>query len=190
MPLFITDSNNVFGMSVQEAGLYNVKVIKAQVTTTKGRGLQMLTLDVEVIDGKYKGGQIRFQNLVWDDEDQEHLETSVKRFNTLVMAVGVQDGVAIDSLNQIAQGIQNKQLSVDVAWGDPNNKGQVYLEIRGYHPVNPDGSQPNGVKRPNAGQVSPVNNQPQISNSFPNHSNDPFTNSKETIDVKDSDLPF
>ena len=47
MPLFITDSNNVLGASVQEAGLYNVKIVKAEVGKT-GRGQQKITLDYEI----------------------------------------------------------------------------------------------------------------------------------------------
>ncbi|RRG03941.1 MAG: DUF669 domain-containing protein [Lactobacillus sp.] len=189
MSLFTVDSNNVFGMSVQEAGTYNVKVVKVQTTTTKGRGLPMLTLDVEVIDGKYKGGQIRYQNLVWDSSDEEHLETSIKRFNTFLVALGVKDGARVDSIGQIAKAAQNSQLSVETEWGEPNNSGQVYLQVRGYHPLNPDGSQPNGVKRPNAGQNPSRSISNNTSNQEIKHSTDSF-GKDDGINISDSDLPF
>lgn len=190
MSLFTVDSNNVFGMSVQEAGTYNVKVVKVQTTTTKGRGLPMLTLDVEVIDGKYKGGQIRYQNLVWDSSDEEHLETSIKRFNTFLVALGVKDGARVDSIGQIAKAAQNSQLSVETEWGEPNNSGQVYLQVRGYHPLNPDGSQPNGVKRPSTNQASSTNSNSRNSDPSPKSNNGPFPKDNDSINVSDDDLPF
>ncbi|MCT3390351.1 DUF669 domain-containing protein [Lentilactobacillus hilgardii] len=188
--LFTVDSNNVFGTTIQEAGRYNVRVTDVQNTKSKGRGLPMLVVTFEVTDGKYKGGQIRYHNMVWDNEDQEHLKTSVKRFNTFLVALGVRDGSTVESLDQIAQAARGNELSVDTQWGQPNNNGQVYLEVRTYHRKNPDGSQPNGVKRPNAGQPSTTTNSNSNSNPFPKTNNDPFAKSNDTIDVTDNQLPF
>ncbi|AUV71623.1 DUF669 domain-containing protein [Lactiplantibacillus plantarum] len=181
MSLFTVDSNNVFGVGVQEAGKYNVKIVKAEVGTT-GRGQQKLTLDYEVVDGKYKGGQIRYQVMTWDDE-QDHFDMTVKRFNTFLVAVGVKDGAPIDTLNQIANGVVNRTLAVDAEWGDPNSKGNVYLQVYGYHKVDPEGSKPNGVKRPNGNTTNtPANTQPANTSTYDNNG--------DQIDISDDDLPF
>ncbi|MQN23663.1 DUF669 domain-containing protein [Lentilactobacillus buchneri] len=187
MPLFITDSNNVLGASVQEAGLYNVKIVKAEVGKT-GRGQQKITLDYEIIDGKYQGATIPYQTLTWNDEDSNSLKKSQRRFNTLVVALGATNGTPIDSLQSIVNSAVGKTLSVDTEWGQPNNKGNIYLNAYNYHPVNPDGSQPNGVKRPQSNsQGSSSSNEKSL------EQNDPFANSKganDAINVSDDDLPF
>ncbi|MFS1046818.1 DUF669 domain-containing protein, partial [Enterococcus faecium] len=51
-----------------------------------------------VIDGKYKGGKILYDNIVWDNND---VEFSTKRFNTILTALGVPDGTPIDSIQQL-----------------------------------------------------------------------------------------
>lgn len=186
MPLFITDSNNVLGASVQEAGLNNVKIVKAEVGKT-GRGQQKITLDYEIIDGKYQGATIPYQTLTWNDEDSDHLKKSQRRFNTLVVALGATNGTPIDSLQSIVNVAVGKTLSVDTEWGKPNDKGNIYLNAYNYHPVNPDGSQPNGVKRPITGKTS---DKPATGKPLPNDNDDPFANSNDSVDVKDDDLPF
>lgn len=173
-------------MSVQEAGLYNVKIVKAEVGKT-GRGQEKITLDYEVIDGKYQGATIPYQTLTWNDEDTNSLKKTRRRFNTLVVALGATDGTPINSLQSIVNAAVGQTLSVDTEWGKPNDKGKIYLNAYNYHPVNPDGSQPNGVKRPNAGQTS---SKPTISSPLPSDNDDPFANSNDTVDVKDDDLPF
>lgn len=188
MSLFTVDSNNVFGVGVQEAGKYNVKIVKAEVGTT-GRGQQKLTLDYEVVDGKYKGGQIRYQVMTWDD-DQAHIEVTIKRFNTFVVALGVKDGAPIDRLDQIAKAALNRELSVDTEWAEPNSKGNIYLQVRGYHKTDPNGSQPNGVTRTGEGQGNRQNS--AVNSSTANNSNtaDPFANAGGQVDITDDDLPF
>lgn len=178
MPLFTVDSNNVFGIGVQEAGKYNVKVVKAETGTT-GRGQDKLTLDYEVVDGKYKGGQIRYQVMTWDD-DAEHIEMTIKRFNSFVIAFGAKDGTAINSLSDIAKAAFNRELSVDAGWGEPNNRGNVYLQVNGYHALDPEGSQPNGIKRPNGNQSSPTTS----------NNAQPAGTSGDQIEISDDDLPF
>lgn len=183
MAWLTVNSKNVFGASVQEAGTYNVKIVRSEVNKS-GRGNQYISIDYQVLDGKYKGGEIRYQNLTWDDND---IETSQKRFNTLLTAIGIPDGTDVPSIEACANGLIGKQLSIDVNWAEPNNKGNIYLEVRGYHKLSQEGSQPNGVKRPNTGQASTgkSSNAP-----LPSDSDDPFANSNDTVDVKDSDLPF
>jgi len=194
MSLFTTDSNNVFGTGVQEAGSYNVKIVKAEAGKAKNSGRETLTLDYQVLDGKYQGGEIRYQTMTWIDDDSEKLKQSIRRFNTLVVALGVGDGVTIESIPQLAKSVLNKELTVDVDWGDPNNKGNVYLEVRGYHLLDPEGSKPNGIKR------SDSQSNKQHNGGFNNASTgtpttptaDPFagSGSGDTVDISDSDLPF
>lgn len=181
MILFTVNSNNVFGMGVAEAGTYNVKIARASLNTS-AKGNDYISMDYEVLDGKYKGGQIRYQNVTWDTSD---IEASTKRFNTIVVAVGVPDGTEIPSLDKLAQALLNKTLSIDVDWGEPNSKGNIYLEVRGYHAINSEGSKPNGIERPSANLQSMIRN-----TSVSNSSNDPFKGGSEPIDISDDDLPF
>ncbi len=186
MSLFTVDSNNTFGRNVEEAGTYNVKIVRSEATTAKS-GNSMVTVDYEVIDGKYQGGQIRYQNLVWNAEDSHSKEISIKRFNTFVVALGAKDGQEINNLQQIADSALGKELSVDTEWGDPNYNGQVYLQVRGYHLVNPDGSKPNGVRRPNSSQTESTNKQPVGAGTT---NKPPFSGNVDSIEISDDDLPF
>lgn len=114
---------------------------------------------------------------------------SIKRFNTFLVALGVKDGSTVENLGQIAQAAKGNTLAVETQWGQPNNNGQVYLEVRSYHRKNSDGSQPNGVKRPNAGQTN-VTNGNSNSNPFPKTNSDPFSKKNDSIEVTDDQLPF
>lgn len=154
---FTTNSNNIFngGTFVEEAGTYNVKIVKAVATHTNSTGNEMLQLDYEVIDGKYAGGQVRFDNQVWNEANEESYNNSVRRFNTLAWAVGAQDGLQIPSMQVFAQSLLNKTLAIEVKWSDqPNSKGYYNLQVT-RHLQKLDGeSQPNGVKRPDSNQES------------------------------------
>lgn len=197
MSLFTVDSNNTFGNGVAEAGKYNVKIVKADSNQAQSTGNTYISIDYQVLDGKYKGGEIRYQSLTWDNNN---VEMSVKRFNTLAVAIGVKDGVQIDSVAQFAKAIVGKVLSINVDWGEPNNKGNIYLTVRGYGKLDENGSQPNGVKRPsNKPQASP-----DIVDSFNNavkgmgqpqpkgdpFASNPFANNGDAVDISDDDLPF
>ncbi|WP_143463749.1 DUF669 domain-containing protein [Levilactobacillus enshiensis] len=186
MSLFTTDSNNVFGTGVQEAGSYNVQIIKAEAGKANS-GREKLTLDYQVLDGKYAGGEIRYQTMTWINDDNEKLKQSIRRFNTLVVALGVGDGVKIESIPQLAKSVLNKKLTVDVDWAEPNNKGNVYLEVRGYHLLDPEGSKPNGVRRPNESQPSGKGKGTAAPSAT---SSDPFANTGDSIDISEDDLPF
>lgn len=154
---FTTNSKNIFngGTFVEEAGTYNVKIVKAVATRTKSTGNEMLQLDYEVIDGKYAGGQVRFDNQVWNETNEENYNNSVRRFNTLAWAVGVQDGLQIPNMQVFAQSLLNKTLAIEVKWSDqPNSKGYYNLQVS-RHLQKLDGeSQPNGVKSPDSNQGS------------------------------------
>lgn len=182
MAWLTVNSKNVFGASVQEAGTYNVKIVRSEVNKS-GRGNQYISIDYQVLDGKYKGGEIRYQNLTWDDND---IETSQKRFNTMLVAIGIPDGTDIPSIEACAKGILGKRLSIDVNWAEPNSKGNIYLEVRGYHKFSQEGSKPNGVKRPNTSQAPASQSNGA---SLPSDNDDPFT-SNDSIDVTDDALAF
>lgn len=148
MALFTADSKNVFGQTVEEAGVYNVVVApSSQFTTSKQSGKPMAVFDYEVVDGKYAGGQIRFDNEVWDDSTQEKANQSAKRFSTIAVALGAADGTSFDSIEQfMSQAVGNK-LAVSVDWESVQN-GKTYLAVKGYRPFMPNGSKPNGSMRP------------------------------------------
>lgn len=150
MALFITDSNNVLGKYVEEAGQYNVKVADSSITKNSKSHKPMLVLDYEVVDGKYKGGLIRYDNMVWDDSDQSHEDMSIRRFNTFTSAMGVPDGTKIDSLQQLLSASIGHELSVVVDWEQAQN-GNWYLVVQRQAKVLDGGSKPNGKKRPEEG---------------------------------------
>lgn len=183
MAWLTVDSNNVLGSMVEEAGTYNVQITRADVSKS-GRGNQYISIDYQVLDGTYKGAEVRFQNVTWTNDDPE---ASKKRFNTILVAVGVPDGTDVESIEQCAQGLLGKKLTIDVDWADPNSRGKIYLQVRSYHKLSQDPSKPNGVKRPNAGQTS---DKPATGTPLPNDNDDPFANSNDSVDVKDDDLPF
>lgn len=176
MALFNVDSNNTFGgIFVEEAGHYNVKVLpSSKYSKTKTTGNEMLTLDYEVLDGKYAGGQIRFNNVVWTPDN---VELSIKRFNTLLVAADVPDGTTINSIEDILRGIIGKTLNVNTEWQQSDYSGKWNLNVKGYDKVDHTGSKPNGETRPND------NSQPQ------NKQSQPF-NSGNEIDFNEDNLPF
>lgn len=168
---FTTNSKNIFNgrTFVAEAGTYNVKIVKAIATRANSTGNEMLQLDYEVIDGKYAGGQVRFDNQVWNEATEESYNNSVRRFNTLAWAVGVQDGLQIPSMKSFAQSLLNKVLAIEVKWSDqPNSKGYYNLEVTRHLPKLNGESQPNGVKRPdsNQGPTGSLNNQNGFGSSY------------------------
>lgn len=184
MAWLTVDSNNVLGSMVEEAGTYNVQITRADVSKS-GRGNQYISIDYQVLDGTYKGAEVRFQNVTWTNDDPE---ASKKRFNTILVAVGVPDGTDVESIEQCAQGLLGKKLTIDVDWADPNSRGKIYLQVRSYHKLSQDPSKSNGVKRPQSNsQGSSSSNEKSL------EQNDPFANSKganDAINVSDDDLPF
>lgn len=181
MSLFTVDSNNVFSGGIAEAGKYNVQIVKT-MNKVSGRNNQYVTIDYEVLDGKYKGSQIKFQNVTWDNDD---VENSTKRFNTIAVAIGAKDGAVIESVAQFANAIKGKKLSIDIDWEKPNSKGKVYLGVKGYGPLDPDGSKPNGIKRPGENSTS-QSTTPKVKTP----KNDPFAKNGEQITIDDDSLPF
>jgi len=157
MALFTADSKNVFGQTVEEAGTYNVVVApSSQFTNSKQTGKPMAVFDYEVIDGKYAGGQIRFDNEVWDGSTKEKADQSAKRFSTIAVALGAADGTAFDSVEQFVSQAVGNRLAVNVDWETGQN-GKTYLVVRGYQAFMPDGSKPNGKMRPQGQATTPSN---------------------------------
>ncbi|KRL81778.1 DUF669 domain-containing protein [Ligilactobacillus equi] len=216
--LFKVDSTNTFGefVAVEEAGSYNVRISNAELKTSHA-GNSMLVVDYEVTDGKYQGGTIRFDHIVWSDYNEEALNLSIKRFNTLLVATGVNDGTEINSLDAVARGLVGRELGITVDWDtEPNNKGRYNLRVKARFAKMASGSKPNGKREPNQ---APTNSATAMVNGFnqsrqqqaptqngwgsPNQgapTNQSFnqspTNSAtrmgkgEQVDIQDDDLPF
>lgn len=196
------DENNTYGKRVEEAGAYNVRVLPTSVSKTSSTGKEMLTLNYEVLDGKYAGGQIRFDNIVWDDTTPEKEESSIKRFNTLMVAAGVPNGSNIPSLEMMIKALTTKYntMNVTVEWAGPNEKGYYNLSVQSHKPKDPDGSKPNGVFQPsndNSGNNAFGNTTSNtavdkaaasLPDSFGTPASDPFANAGQVI--SDDDLPF
>jgi hypothetical protein len=126
MTLFVVDSQNVFGKSVGEAGSYNVKILSdSEYKKTQQTQEDMAVLNYEVIDGKYTGGKVLYDNLVWKNDN---VEMSVKRFNTVLAAIGVPDGTEIESVQQLVQALKGKQLNITVDWEQSDFKWEMELK--------------------------------------------------------------
>lgn len=152
MTLFITDSKNVFGKSVSEAGSYIVRILEdSEHKLTNNTFNDMAVLNYEVVDGKYAGGKILYNNIVWDKKD---VELSAKRFNTLLAAIGVPDGTPIQSIEQLVEAVKNRKLNITVEWKQSDYNKKWNLEVKSYKPTDPEGSKPNGVERPSEQQMN------------------------------------
>lgn len=193
------DENNVLGRRVEEAGTYNVRLLPTSELKTSSTGKEMLVLNYEVLDGKYAGGTIRFDNVVYDDTTPEKEEQSLKRFNTLLVVAGVPAGTQINTLAILLQGLKKyNKMNVTVEWSsEPNDKGYYNLNVTSHNPTDPEGSKPNGVFAParqQPGSSNFGNRQPgidQAANNLPDNfgpSVDPFAGAGTT--VSDADLPF
>lgn len=153
--LFTTDENNVFGKSLKEAGTYNVRVTNAEAKNSKS-GNPMVEFNYEVLDGQYAGAPIRFDYAVWND-DEDHFDLSVRRFNTIMIASGIPSGKAVENLPQVASVMNGRKLAVSVDWEQSQN-GNWYLRVKSYHKLLQEGSQPNGKTRPESSQNSHQSN--------------------------------
>lgn len=193
------DENNVLGRRVEEAGTYNVRLLPTSELKTSSTGKEMLVLNYEVLDGKYAGGTIRFDNVVYDDTTPEKEEQSLKRFNTLLVVAGVPAGTQINTLAILLQGLKKyNKMNVTVEWSsEPNDKGYYNLNVTSHNPTDPEGSKPNGIFAParqQPGASNFGNRQPaidQAANNLPDNfgpSVDPFAGAGTT--VSDADLPF
>lgn len=189
MTLFVVDSKNVFGKSVSEAGRYNVKILPdSECKKTANTQEDMAVLNYEVTDGKYTGGKILYDNLVWKTDN---VELSAKRFNTVLAAIGVPDGTQIASIQQLVNALKGKQLNIAVDWEHSEYTGKWNLSVKGYYKVDQDGSKPNGVERPNGATNKPTGapmGQQSLQGTDPfadnvNYNNTPY-------EITDDDLPF
>ncbi|HCM85549.1 MULTISPECIES: DUF669 domain-containing protein [Enterococcus] len=190
MTLFVVDSQNVFGKSVGEAGSYNVKILSdSEYKKTQQTQEDMAVLNYEVIDGKYTGGKVLYDNLVWKNDN---VEMSVKRFNTVLAAIGVPDGTEIESVQQLVQALKGKQLNITVDWEQSDFNGRWNLKVKGYHKIDQEGSKPNGIERPTDHPETPRTNNNTFQESLPG--TDPFADAKSIanggINISDDDLPF
>lgn len=205
MVLFTTDSTNVFGRFVEEAGSYNVVILPdSEYKLTNDQKKEMAVLNYEVIDGKYAGGKVLYHNIVWDNGD---VELSTKRFNTLLAAIGVPDGTPIENLQSLVQAVKGRKLNITVEWKENELNRKWNLNVKRQQQIDPEGSKPNGVKRPSEQQITQqrqneINSAANMvahNNTFqetlpgvdPVRDNRSFANGGlNSIDISDDDLPF
>lgn len=186
------DSNNVLGTSVNESGKYNVRVLDTSEFKQTSTGKEMAVLNYEVLDGPYAGGQIRYDNVVWDESSPEAVQRSERSFNTILVAAGVDDGVKVDSMLKFVKGLVGKTLSVTTEWSEFN--GKVNLNVTQHNEPDVDGNKPSGITRDdfqakNGGQQRNNQSQQGDLNPFQSKQNDPFGTGGE-INISDDDLPF
>ena len=186
--LFTTNHNNVFGSQVpDEAGIYNVVVSPESIAKNSNNGNPMASMDYVVMDGTQKGKHI-YDRLVWTNTSQENHDLTNKRFNTVMMAAGFQDGIDIHTIPEFVQKMLRQRLAVETEWQKSDYNGNTYLVVTRYRMLQADGSQPNGQKRPQ-------NNSNQTNNGFgtANQTNgkQPFNNNNGApIEIDNDQLPF
>lgn len=196
--LFTTNHNNVFGSSVpDESGIYNVVVSAESIAKNSKAGNPMASMKYTVLDGTQKGKNI-FDRLVWSTSSQEAHDLSIKRFNTVLMAAGCQDGIDIHSIPEFVQMLNNQRFAVETEWQKSDYNGNYYLTVTRYRQLLANGSQPDGKKRPTSDNngASQSNNAPKAQGNFQQGNNPqgqqaPFNQGNSTPDqVTDADLPF
>ena len=201
---FTVDYNNTFGKAVEEAGSYNVKIAESSTARKTKKGKKMAVLDYEVLDGKYAGAVIRYHNIVWDDSTEEALNLSIKRLNTLMKAIGAEDGKQVNAtMEAIVEGLRGNKLNITVDWEQSDYNGKWNLDVKSQQPLK-EKSEPNGVFRPSNGtkksaetSTNPFGNSNQSKQATTNpfeqttlENTDPFAKNSTTIDIPDKDLPF
>lgn len=191
------DNNNVSGQQVEEAGKYNVRVLDNSEAKKTSTGKDMAVMNYEVTDGPYAGGQIRYDNIVWDEKDEDSRKRSKRNFNTMLVAAGVPEGTNVDSIQKFVRGMAGKELSVTVDWSEFN--GKINLNVKRREPKLTNGSEPNGVTRDMfEAKNSAPNVQTPSSNAFASKQPEqtgfnPFAKqavNNSEIDISDDDLPF
>ena len=197
--LFTTNHNNVFGSSVpDESGIYNVAVSTESIAKNSNNGNPMASMKYIVLDGTQKGKAI-FDRLVWSNSSQEAHDLSIKRFNTVLIASGCQDGVAIHSIPEFVQMMNNQRFAVETEWQKSDYNGNVYLTVTRYRQLLANGSQPDGKKRPASNSsttgFTQNNNTPQSHGNSqqgynPQGQPSPFGSNNNAPEVSDDDLPF
>lgn len=201
---FTVDYNNTFGKVVEEAGNYNVKIAESSTAKQTKKGKEMAVLNYEILDGKYAGAAIRYHNIVWDDSTEEAFELSKKRLNTLMKAVGIEDGYQVNAtMENIVKGLRGKKLNITVDWEQSDYNGKWNLDVKSQQELK-EKSEPNGVFRPSNGtkkaaetSTNPFGNSNQSKQEATNpfeqttlENTDPFAKNSTTIDIPDKDLPF
>lgn len=186
--LFQVDDKNVFGRGLDQAGKYNVMIANAELGQSRA-GNPKIDLTYSIIDGDYSGVTIQYADtMTWIDESPEALERSVTRFNDLLVKIGVPNGTRIDTIQNYANGLKGARLAVVVDWEKSeygSNAGNYFLRVKRHEKLDPEGSKPNGKKRPGNAQqahtaVSNGNsgNRQNISNGF------------AQSNINPNDLPF
>lgn len=188
---FTVDYNDVFGKAVEEAGSYNVKIADSSIAKKTKKGQEMAVLDYEVLDGKYAGAVIRYDNMLWNDNTQETLKLSIKRFNTLMRAINATDGAQINyTMDVFVKKLVGKTLNITVDWEQSDYNGKWNLVVKSQQPKK-EKSEPNGKFRPagNDGASATKASSNPFASSASKAESDPFSNSKD-INIPDEDLPF
>lgn len=188
---FTVDYNDVFGKAVEEAGSYNVRIADSSIAKKTKKGQDMAVLDYEVLDGKYAGAVIRYDNILWNDNTQETLKLSIKRFNTLMRAVNATDGAQINlTMDVFVKRLVGKTLNITVDWEQSDYNGKWNLVVKSQQPKK-EKSEPNGKFRPtsNSGTSTTKASSNPFASSTSKAESDPFSNSKD-INIPDEDLPF
>lgn len=183
---FKINSNETYGKRVTQAGKYNLQLTTVKNVTSQNTGNDYITLGFKVVDGEFADIAVNSYNLNWtDSDDPKKIENSAKLLNTLLIALGFEDGAVIKDwqalINYLGKASQaQKKLNATLQWEEYKDKeGATKYALR----INPFTFAPYNAEVPSApnGETNPGNkgNQNNMAN------NNPFIPMPS-----DEDMPF
>lgn len=140
MSMFNVDYSNA-GAERVIPGFYEVFVSDYQLSLSKS-GNQVISLFYTVrsdIDQPSQGAKIQYDNF-------NVIPNSKWRMDAFAKAAGIPNGTQINSAQEWAQMMVNRDVGVLVVLGAPNNSGNQYPEVKEFH----------ATRMPNSGRPMPV----------------------------------
>ncbi|KRM77435.1 hypothetical protein FC35_GL000601 [Limosilactobacillus coleohominis DSM 14060] len=129
--------------------------------------------------------------LTWDDQTQETHDTSVKRFNIILVDSNVPAGTQVNTLQDFVNGMIGKEFSIVTDWEE--YQGKYYLNVKSVGKVLKDGSQPNGKTRPQDNN-SKIGGTPTKLDKNDGYGGNPFSNQQQPDNNQGAqtldDVPF
>lgn len=156
MGMFDVDYNNV-GPGPVQPGYYEVYVSDYQLSTSRsGNPIVSLFYTIrEDINQPNQGSKIQYDNF-------NVIPSSKWRMDAFAKAVAIPNGTPINSAQEWAQMMVNKDLIVRVIMGSPNQSGRSYPEVNEFHPTQmPSQGRPMPVLEKAYGNQNNGNNQNQ-----------------------------
>lgn len=128
MGFYDVDYSNA-GAEQVTPGMYEVYVSDFSITNSQRSGNTIVSLFYTVRDDvnqPHQGAKIQYDTFV-------ETQNSKWRWDTAAKSAGIPDGTRIQSANDWANMMVNKDLKVKVAMGAPNQNGKTYPEVKSFY---------------------------------------------------------